>query len=88
MSTSTHKVRIAIPKRAQWPTYWLFQKEYRPGVYDLEIDDAQLFELKGDPVAVLAELDGKTVDGDAMPTPPQPPPVETKPAPKVLKTNR
>lgn len=66
---ASHKVKVGIPKREQWPTYWLLQKEYSPGVYDLEVDDQQLQELKSDPVALLAEIDGVSTSANGEPMP-------------------
>lgn len=85
---TTHKVKLYAPKREQWPSCWAIQREFVPGIHDVEVDDKQLAELRDDAVVKLVEVDGKPVAGEAMPTPPQPPPTETKPTPKMLKTNR
>lgn len=76
---ANHKVKITIPKRDQWPTYWVLQKEYSPGLYELEVDDKQLDELKGDPVAFLAEVDGASINSGPTEVVP---PVTSKPTAK------
>lgn len=44
------KVTISIPVRQGFPGYWALQKFFAPGTHEVEVTEAQLAELKADPV--------------------------------------
>ena len=64
------KVSIVIPERKEFPGYWALGIFFLAGTHPVEVTEAQLAELKADPVL-------KVLDGSAEEV------VEAKPAKKV-----
>lgn len=71
------KVGIVIPKRPEFGNaYWAIQRRFESGFHVVDVTDAQLEELKADPVAQVVE--GEAMEAQmaaaAAPAPVEPPP--------------